>query len=99
MIRINENILITNDALCFTLHRDLHRTKKSHGATIQATKILGYYGTLEKALNAIFEHEERRILENYEGDLKGGLELLRASYEELAEAIRMAVPTARVVIE
>lgn len=98
-MKITDLYYVTNDAYSFALKRCAGTRKSKKGETQQEYKILGYYGTLEKALNAIFEHEERRILENYEGDLKGGLELLRASYEKLAEAIREAVPTARVVIE
>lgn len=99
MIRIGNDIIITNDSLCYALKRDRHRTKKRGDSEEQSVTVLGYYGTLDRALAAIFIHEQKRALAEYDGDLIGAIEVIRKLYDDLEKEIRAAIPEANIAIE
>ena len=99
MIRINETWLINSDDHCWTIYKDKHvsyadkrgRMKPHYVAT-------AYYGTLNKALNAILELNRREVAQTLDCDLKTALETLTKADKGILRAIEAAFPDKKIQV-
>ena len=56
MIRINEDWVIDVDPFNYTIKKDLHKQiKQKGGNVVDLFNVVGYYGTLDAAFNALGE--------------------------------------------
>lgn len=94
MVQIGDKYSVSADAYCYTLYRNT-TTKK--GKPVRS--VLGYYGTLQKALKALFDIEAREIVGSGEKTLSQALYEVRQASCELAKVIEASVPGAEVIIK
>lgn len=59
MIRINNDYVILGDSKDYTLALDLHRKDKNNQPVY---KSLGYYGTVQTALNGLYKHLTKKVV-------------------------------------
>ena len=102
MIRVNEEYVIDVDENSYALYRDFGKTTKRNinGREFERKqrKALGYYSTLQKALQAIVNCEVRKYTSEGEKSLYNvnvELKSLLAKWERIMKA---AIPEAEVTV-
>lgn len=98
MIRINETWLIGTSECAYIVYEDKHRTTKRDGKVVDVYKPIAYYGTLEKALQAVISHERLREAQTLDCDLRTALDHIRTGENRLIEQIIAAFPGKEVII-
>lgn len=98
MIRINETWLVNALDCCWAIYEDKHRTTKRDGKIVDVYKPIAYYGTLEKALEALISLERLRDAQTLDCDLRTALDHLRTGENRLVEQIIAAFPDKEVII-
>jgi len=85
IVRVNDDYLIVVDSMDYTLCKDRHKTDKE-GKPVYKT--LGYYTSLESALNALGKEFIKERLEGAEMGLKEAVSTIREANRELSDIIR-----------
>ena len=83
MIRVNDNYIVDVDDMNFIAKEDKHKTSTDkNGITKNVYYTIGYYGTLEGALDGIRRDMIKKILAEGEVSLKEAIEAInKANYE------------------
>ena len=99
MIRINECYTIDADKYCYVLYYDDGSVKiGKDGKERKDRDVLGYYGSLQNALTAIFDFKLKEITSDGEKSLSDALTAVRGTFCELREVIERAIPNVEVKI-
>ncbi len=99
MIRIDEHYVIDADQYCYTLFYDTGKMKvDKDGKSRKVRDVLGYYGTLGKAVQALFDLKLKEITSEGEKSLYDALTEARTAFSELVEQVKAAVPDVEVTI-
>lgn len=89
MIKINDDYYIKSDEHNFILYETREVTdeaKKNYGNGVDV--VLGYFGTLEHALQYLLKHNARKIIMSKNYNLKQALDDIKRYNDELIKAIR-----------
>ena len=83
MIRVNDNYIVDVDDMNFIAKEDKHKTNTDkNGITKNVYYTIGYYGTLEGALDGIRRDMIKKSLAEGEVSLKEAIEVInKANYE------------------
>ena len=93
MIRINECYTIDADKYCYVLYYDDGSVKiGKDGKERKDRDVLGYYGSLQNALTAIFDFKLKEITGEGEKSLSDALTAVRGAFCELRKVIEDAIP-------
>lgn len=85
MIKIDDDFFIEVDNLCYTAKEDKHKTTKTkNGEEIPVYNIIGYYGTLSKAIIGVRDY----ILKNHFGENTCSLDEAIAYIEKVDETFQ-----------
>ena len=87
MIRINNDYLIDCDGLQYILKIDRHRKKERKGIESMVTDTIGYYGTLEGALEGYTDYMTRKRHAAAEMSIKDALTVIREERRNLENLI------------
>lgn len=99
MIRIDEHYVIDADQYCYTLFYDTGKVKvDKDGKSRKVRDALGYYGTLDKAVQALFDLKLKEITSEGEKSLSDALTEVRGAFCELRKVIEDAIPNVEVII-
>ena len=64
MIQVNDDWVVDVDDFCYSLKRDMHKDiVRKNGTVEHKYKVIGYYNTLEKALNSLYEQLNKQTLQ------------------------------------
>ena len=92
MIRVNEDWVIDVDNYNYTLQRDMHRTAliKVEGKEVERPvyKSVGYFATLDQALNRLLDEDIRERFKDGEHTLKEAIRVTKESRESWEDLIR-----------
>ena len=77
--------------ICYTIQRRVVRTRKTDNTEYEDFVPLGYFGSLDGALNGLDNQIIADTVAGYSGGLTDCLAEIRAGREELAELIRRAL--------
>ena len=99
MIRINECYTIDADKYCYVLYYDDGSVKiGKDGKERKDRDVLGYYGSLQNALTAIFDFKLKEITGEGEKSLCDALTEARTAFSELIGQVKAAVPDVEVTV-
>ena len=95
MIELYDGYFISVDAYNFTLSKHTGKFDKRTGAEI--TKIIGYYSTLEGALNDFAKYLAKKKMESESMDFGKAIGILKQEYKRLEDFLRSTIPEYEVV--
>lgn len=91
MIRVNDDWVVDVDDFCYSLKRDMHKDiVRKNGTVEHKYKVFGYYNTLEKALNSLYEQLNKETLQQGLHSLSEAITTIknnRERWEELVDKV------------
>ena len=97
MIEINEKYFmeVDNSPVCFTLKRRWMSQPKDGSEAFERVAVVGYYGTVEAALNGLVDQVVADELKDGSYSLRQARDKIVASREEMAALIKEAYGQAK----
>lgn len=88
MLKLDDNYGVTADRHCFAL-KEISEGQTKDGETVERVKVLGYFGTLARALQFYANHRLKRALDADQSaeELIGFLEVLFGEVQDIAEGL------------
>ena len=88
MIRVNHNYVVDVDDMNFIAKEDKHKSNTDkNGITKNVYSLIGYYGTLEGALDGIRRDMIKKKLADDEVSLKEVIDIIKQANEEFKEML------------